>query len=520
MKRCALDKLSVEIQSNACTGIMGPNGAGKSTFTRLIYGRTDRDSGTLNVLGLDPRYHSCELRSQIGVVTQDNFLDEDLDSLSNLEVFGTYHGMSSREARKRASECLSMFNLSDRFKNSISSLSGGLQRRLALARAMMHDLTLILLDEPTTGLDPVARTDLWEILEKMTERGRTIVLSTHYLEEAERLCDSIVLIDHGRVLDQGSPLELIEPHVGSDVPISANGSDHSRRRATWTTYTSRFSGTGKRRTRVPVIMISDQTTRPDRILILRSLTDATRIFRRELMVWRQDWFRHILFAVVRGAVTVIAFGLLLGKYVVLPDGGRYIDFIAPALVVATCLQTVSLDGLYATRTNLYDRRLFESMLTAPVGASEIILGELYWHAFRAALQGTVLAILFVIFGAQASWSIALIPLLLAVCGPCFSAPAMLWASLSPRFTNLLYFNTLVVAPVYFLSGVFFPVDAFPAVLQPLIQLSPIYQATVVSRGIFYGSASLGTLGHLAIFLAMTAIAMALTIRRFVRQLSI
>ncbi|MFI5843804.1 ABC transporter permease [Catenuloplanes sp. NPDC051500] len=258
-------------------------------------------------------------------------------------------------------------------------------------------------------------------------------------------------------------------------------------------------------------------TRP--ATLTRAVAPAFRVFRRELRVWLPDWRRHAVFSIAESTVAVIAFGILLGKYVTLPGGGRYIDFVAPALVLGSCLQTVTLDGLYATRTNLYDRRLFESMLTAPLTIAQVIGGELMWHAFRATFQGTIMAALFLAAGADFSPSIVLLPLLLAVAGPCFSAPAMLWTSMSPKFTNLLYFNTLVVAPLYYLSGVFFPVDALPEAVRPLVQISPLYQAIHVGRAIFAGHWDGQVAAHALTFVVMAAALMGLTITRFVHKMT-
>lgn len=249
------------------------------------------------------------------------------------------------------------------------------------------------------------------------------------------------------------------------------------------------------------------------------LFDALRVFNREWAVWRPDWRRHVIFVFAESFVAVAAFGLLLGQFVVLPDGRSYLDFVAPTMTVATCLQTVTLDGLYATRMNLYDRKLFESMLTAPLGPRQVIAGELCWHAFRACLAGTVLGLAFLIAGADFSWTVLFVPLFLAACGPTFSAPAMLWASLSPKFTNLQYFNTLAMTPVYFFSGVFFPIEAFPGGLRPLVQVSPLYHATVVSQHLFDGSVDSELFVHAAVFAGMAFVGVWFTVRRFVHQLS-
>ncbi len=243
-----------------------------------------------------------------------------------------------------------------------------------------------------------------------------------------------------------------------------------------------------------------------------------RVFRREWTVWAPDWPRNLVFITAESLVTAIAFGVLLAKYVTLPGGQRYIDFIAPALAVAVCLQAVTSEGLYVTRANLHDRKLFESMLTAPLSPRQVVLGHLCWHGFRACLAGTVLTCLFLALGAKASATVLLLPPLMAICGPAFSAPAMLWASLSPKLINLQYFNTLAIVPMYFLSGIFFPVQSLPTGLRQLIEVSPLYHAATVSRGLFAGDLTWGVAGHLLVFLVMASVGILAMLARFDRQL--
>ncbi|MFI5843805.1 ABC transporter ATP-binding protein [Catenuloplanes sp. NPDC051500] len=221
-RTAALDHFSADVAAGSCTALMGPNGAGKSTLNRLVYGRIRRDGGELSVLGRDPSGHAGYLKSRIGVVTQDNYLDAELTVLDNLAVFGIYHGMPGRQAKRRAHECLELFGLQDRAGESISTLSGGMQRRLALARALVHSPDLVLLDEPTTGLDPVARESLWATLHELRRSGKTLLLATHYLEEAERLADEVIIINRGRQLDSGSPRDLIHRHLGTGVARAAD----------------------------------------------------------------------------------------------------------------------------------------------------------------------------------------------------------------------------------------------------------------------------------------------------------
>jgi lipooligosaccharide transport system ATP-binding protein len=211
-----VDGVTTRIRAGTCTGIMGPNGAGKSTFSRLLYGRITRDSGDLEVLGRDPSLHARALRGRIGIVNQDNFLDPELSLIGNLVLFGIYHGMTRRSATRKAVNCLETFALADRSDDRVMALSGGMQRRLALARALVHEPELIVLDEPTTGLDPVSRLTLWDLLASLRAEGRTIILSTHDLNEAQELCDDIIVIGSGKVIDQADPDRLVDRHLKQD----------------------------------------------------------------------------------------------------------------------------------------------------------------------------------------------------------------------------------------------------------------------------------------------------------------
>jgi lipooligosaccharide transport system ATP-binding protein len=215
--RRAVDAIDFEVAPGVCYGFLGPNGAGKTTTMRMLYGRLRRDAGDLEVLGLDPDRSRREVRERLGVVTQANDLDQDLDVLENLVVFAGHFGRRGREVRERARELLAFFDLADRAAASVRDLSGGLQRRLLIARSMMHDPELLVLDEPTTGLDPQARIVVWQRIAELRQGGVTIVLTTHYMEEAARLCEEVVVMDQGRIVEAGTPRDLIRRHAGEQV---------------------------------------------------------------------------------------------------------------------------------------------------------------------------------------------------------------------------------------------------------------------------------------------------------------
>ena len=213
----AVDNISFEVQPGECFGLLGPNGAGKTSAIRMIYGFAPVSGGRLRVFGLDIETEWRQIRSRIGVCQQDNTLDPDLSVLQNLLVFAGYFRIPARKARQRAEELLHFFALEKKIEAKVGELSGGLARRLTLARALINDPELIILDEPTTGLDPQSRHLLWERLQHLRSQGKTFMLTTHYMEEAAQLCDRLMIMDHGKILIQGTPAGLIGEHIGTSI---------------------------------------------------------------------------------------------------------------------------------------------------------------------------------------------------------------------------------------------------------------------------------------------------------------
>jgi lipooligosaccharide transport system ATP-binding protein len=198
-------------------GFLGPNGAGKTTTMKMIYGAAVPTSGELKVAGLDARRAEREVKRRIGVVPQENNLDEDLKVEENLLVYGRYFDLPRKVVRRRAAELLGFVQLSERADAQVEQLSGGMKRRLLIARALINDPDLVVLDEPTTGLDPQARHLVWDKLRKLTGEGKTLVLTTHYMDEAAQLCDRLCIMEGGRIISEGAPRDLIEEHVSPEV---------------------------------------------------------------------------------------------------------------------------------------------------------------------------------------------------------------------------------------------------------------------------------------------------------------
>jgi lipooligosaccharide transport system ATP-binding protein len=213
----AVDGIAFEVHAGRCFGFVGPNGAGKTTTLRMTMGLTPSGGGTLSVFGLPVAGHAAEIRARAGIVPQADNLDPDFTVEENLFMYAAYFGLSRRRVAARIEALLDFVSLTDRRAAKTDTLSGGMRRRLTIARALINDPELVVLDEPTTGLDPQARHVIWGRLSELRARGKTLLLTTHYMEEAERLCDELVIMDQGRILAQGSPRELIERHVEREV---------------------------------------------------------------------------------------------------------------------------------------------------------------------------------------------------------------------------------------------------------------------------------------------------------------
>ncbi len=213
----AVDGIDFEVAPGEAFGFLGPNGAGKTSTMRMIGCTSPISDGDLRILDMDPRRHGPQIRSRLGVVPQADTLDNELTVRENLLIYGRYFGLSREECAKRADELLDFVQLADRGTDLVEPLSGGMKRRLTIARSLINEPDVMLLDEPTTGLDPQARHLLWDRLYRLKQRGVTLVLTTHYMDEAEQLCDRLVVMDKAKIVAEGSPQELIARYSTREV---------------------------------------------------------------------------------------------------------------------------------------------------------------------------------------------------------------------------------------------------------------------------------------------------------------
>jgi lipooligosaccharide transport system ATP-binding protein len=256
----AVDGIDVEVRGGEAFGFLGPNGAGKSSTMRMIGCVSPPTAGTLRILGLDPVRDGPQIRGRLGVCPQQDALDAEITTMENLTVYARYFGIPRKVARQRATELLEFVQLSERANDKVEPLSGGMKRRLSIARALVNEPDIVLLDEPTTGLDPQARHLVWERLFRLKQRGVTLVLTTHYMDEAEQLCDRLVVMDRGRIVAEGSPRELIDRHSSREVVELRFGAEPSE------SFAGKLAGIGDR---VEVL--------PDRVLLYAEDGDAAAV---------------------------------------------------------------------------------------------------------------------------------------------------------------------------------------------------------------------------------------------------
>jgi lipooligosaccharide transport system ATP-binding protein len=221
----AVDGIDFTVRQGESFGLLGPNGAGKSTTMKMISSVSKRSSGELTILGKDPDKFGPEIRAHLGVVPQKDMLDRELKTWENLYTYGRFFGLSRKFLKPKVEELLAFAQLEEKRNDKVEELSGGMQRRLAIARGLVNEPEMLLLDEPTTGLDPQARHILWDRLFRLKEQGVTLVITTHYMDEAEQLCDRLIVMDKGKIMAEGSPAELIKKYSSKEVVEVRFGTD-------------------------------------------------------------------------------------------------------------------------------------------------------------------------------------------------------------------------------------------------------------------------------------------------------
>ncbi len=477
-------------------------------------------SGTLRVLGMDPASDGPRIRSRMGLVPQEDSLDLELTVLDNLMIYGRYFDMPKKVIRERADQLLDFAQLTERAHDRVDPLSGGMKRRLTIARALISDPDLLILDEPTTGLDPQARHLLWDRLYRLKQDGVTLIITTHYMDEAEQLCDRLVVMDKGRFAAEGTPRQLIDAYSTKEVvelrfapgeheeiaPSLAALAERQEilpdrillytddgdaalaevarmghvarstlvRRSTLEDVFLRLTGRSlgglisawpprcKGRRRRPVLFRHGETVSARRIptpMWLRAAGYWGYQYRR---TWRSSVITSFLIPVLYLAAMGIALGSLIDKHSHGVDGVTYVAYLAPGLLAGTCMQIGTNDATYPVMGAIKWMRTYLAQLATPLEVYDVLLGHLAWIAARLAIVVSIYLAVMAAFGVVYSpWAIAAFPAAVLT-GLAFAAPVSAFAATQDKDSSFSTLYRFAIIPMFLFSGTFFPISQLPA----------------------------------------------------------
>ena len=558
----AVRGIDVEVRRGEAFGFLGPNGAGKSSTMRMIAAVSPVGSGRLRVLGLDPAVDGPSIRARIGVCPQEDTLDTELDVRDNLYIYGRYFGLPRAEVRLRCEELLDFVQLTDKARSKVEDLSGGMKRRLTIARSLVNRPEVLLLDEPTTGLDPQARHVVWDRLFRLKQQGVTLVLTTHYMDEAEQLCDRLVVMDKGLVVAQGSPSELIRAHstrevtelrfgVGEHEVLADRLEDLAERVEVLPDrillYTPRRRGRAGRGPRPrtdpedgagPALLPGGRVPPPDRADaggLMSAPTDvpprrgtldgALRLLDYWAVVYRRTWRGSVISSFLVPLLYVLAMGVLLGGFIPgdparLEGATSYLAFVAPGMVAAHTMTTAIGETTYPVMGMLKWHKIYYSMIATPLTVGDIVLAQLAFITFRVATVSAVFLLVMSAFGVFASPLGVLgafaVQLLL---GLAFATPLFAFsATIRDESPYSLVFR-LGMIPLFLFSGAFFPIANLDAPLEALARATPLWHGVDLTRMLVLGRLDAGlALVHVVYLVVLAGLGWWLAVRRLQRRL--
>ncbi len=506
---------------------------------RMIGGTLTRSGGVLEVMGLDPETHGPEVRAHLGVVPQEGNLDEELRVRDNIIIYGRYFGLPRSYLRPKSQELLEFAQLTDKADSKVMELSGGMKRRLTIARALVNQPRILLLDEPTTGLDPQARHILWDRLFRLKEEGVTLIVTTHFMDEAEQLCDRLIVVDHGRIMAEGSPASLIREYSTREVLEMRFGADRNAQ------VVDAIRDVGERHEVLPdrvLLYADDGEAALDEVcaagcgptrrwsagrrsrtcscgspegVSLSDVADPTRLAYSGRIASppalaararRLGWLRYaehyvltmrafrwplalqsfgtpLLYLVAMG----IGLGALVDRGAGTVQGVSYLTFVAPALMVSTVMMGAATETTYPVMSGFKWQRLYYGAAASPVSPAQIAVGHLLGACVRFVVQAVVFWLLIVAFGAarrdgRSSPSPSRCSGALA-----FGAPLQAYAAtLRDEGTAFNFVNRFIVMPMTLFAGTFFPLASMPVYLRWIGWVSPMWHATRLARRASFG----------------------------------
>ncbi len=466
----AVDSIGFSIHQGECFGFLGPNGAGKSTTMRMIHCASPLTSGRLSVLDMDVQVEPRRIKALIGVAPQENNLDPDFSVIKNLTVYARYFNMDKAVALKRSEELLEFMQLTEKRDEMMESLSGGMKRRLIIARALINEPRILILDEPTTGLDPQARHLIWERIRELKRKGVTVILTTHYMDEAEKLCDRLVIMDKGKIVVEGTPRKLIEERVGAEVVeideprprgggvrqgegpgLRADGGPPAHlltllrgpaRRAAHQVP----AGIGHHPPRHPGGRLPplDRQEADGMSLVKNISWRCWAVWQRNKDVFLKTWKTNFLPPFLEPILYLVAmglgFGVLINDLVFRGETITYIQFLAPGLLAISIMYGAFFECTYGSFVRMHYQKTFDAMVATPLTIEDVIAGEILWGATKSLINTTIVLVVITAFGLADFPGLVFVPVIAFLGG-------MMFASLAMIFTGLGAEHRLLQLPV-------------------------------------------------------------------------
>ena len=426
---------------------------------------------------------SKQARAQCGVVPQLDNLDVTLTVEQNLVVFAFLYRLGRRDRRAAVERALEIANLVDRRATKVDKLSGGMRRRLLIARALVHRPRLVLLDEPTVGLDPQVRQELWALIDRLRSEGTSILMSTHYIEEAERLADSVTIMSHGRVVAAGPPQELVVEHAGreaieiygaparlAEVEAEARATGLATRR---TGHVGRAAAAQRRRAGgraapgQPRGRVRAADRRGDRVSVagrdpvkLRRLERPALlgVLMREMINYSSYWRSTTFSATVEPTIYLLAFGFGFGSLVATVGGYEYVEFVGTGTVATAVLFSSAFAAMFGTFIKYKFQHTYDAILAAPVDTEELVTAEALWIATRAGVYGCFPMLVAMLFGLDPSWGMLLVPFFGFIAGFGWAGFGILASAIATSIENFNYIISAGLTPLFLVAGTFFPLD--------------------------------------------------------------
>ena len=542
----AVNHLDLDVPMGTCVGLLGPNGAGKSTTMRLLTAQSIADEGELEVLGFRLPEESKMARAQSGVTPQLDNLDTTLTVEQNLLVFAHLYRIGRADRRAAIERALEMAMLVDRRDSRVDKLSGGMRRRLLIARALIHRPRLVLLDEPTVGLDPQVRQGIWALIDALRSEGTTILMSTHYIEEAQRLADTVLIMSHGSAVAAGSPSDLVLEHAGREVlevygPPARLAEVEVEAKATGLQTQAhgheRVDPEHRRRDELPDGGAAARQPRgrlraPHRrgdLLMAARETGALRLGRlersaltgvlvREIVNFSSFWRSSTFSSTVEPTIYFLAFGFGFGSLVSTIGGYDYLDFVATGIVATAVLFSSAFPAMFGTFVKYQFQRTYDAILAAPVDAEELVTAEALWIATRAGVYGCMPMVVGIFFGLDPSWGMLLVPFIAWISGFGWASFGITVAGFAKSFENFNYVVSAFLTPLFLVAGTFFPLDGLPDWAQFLANFNPLYQCVELVRAAVFGLLGMDDLGRLGVLLVFGLVMWRIAIRAMTQKL--